>query len=103
MATDPFALAARGGHLVPRSLGDDLPFELGEGEQDVQGQPPHGVGRVELLGDRDKTHLVLVEQDGGFSIGYPDAMVTGSKLKRWNRGGVMNNKLTGRVATSDRI
>ncbi|OQB34568.1 MAG: hypothetical protein BWY06_03428 [Candidatus Latescibacteria bacterium ADurb.Bin168] len=34
-SADPLALAARGGHLVPRTFRDDLPLELGEGKQDV--------------------------------------------------------------------
>ena len=45
----PFAL--RGRDLVPNPFPRDLPLELGEGEQNVQGQPPHGTGGVELLGD----------------------------------------------------
>ena len=60
-AADPFAFSARGPHLVLGPLGDDLAFELGEGEQDVQGQSAHGVGGVELLGDRDEAHAVAIE------------------------------------------
>ena len=51
---------AGGGDLVPRALRDDLPLELREREQDVQRQPPHRMGCVELLGDGDKRHLVAV-------------------------------------------
>ena len=43
LAAGPLALAARGGDLVPGALGDDLPLELGEGEQDVEHQPAHRV------------------------------------------------------------
>jgi hypothetical protein len=40
----------------------DLTLELSKRQQDVQRQPPHGRGGVELLGDRDEGHTVLVEQ-----------------------------------------
>lgn len=60
-APGPFPLAPRGGDLVPGPLGDDLPLELGEGEENVQGQAPHGTGGVELLGDGDEGDMVGVE------------------------------------------
>ena len=53
-AAGPFALAPAGGDLVSYALGRQLPFELGKGEKDVQGQPAHGRGGVELLGDGDE-------------------------------------------------
>ena len=40
----------------------DLPFELGEGEKHVQGQAPHRVRGVELLGDGDEGDPMLVEE-----------------------------------------
>ena len=50
-AAHPQTLLFRRGDLVPDPLAGDLPLELGEGEQDVQGQaPPAGRG-VEGLGD----------------------------------------------------
>ena len=61
-AADPKALALGGGDLVPDALGGDLPLELGKRQQHVEGQPPHRGGRVELLGDGDERHVVLVEQ-----------------------------------------
>ena len=60
-ATRPFALAPCRRDLVPRPLGDDLPLELGEGEQDIQRQPPHAVGGIELLGHRDERAASGVE------------------------------------------
>ena len=55
----PLALAGR--NLVADALAGHLALELGEGEQDVQHQPPHGGGGVELLGDRDEGHPVALE------------------------------------------
>ena len=60
--SDPEPLALRGRDLVPDPLGGDLALELGKRQQHVQGQPAHRGGGVELLGDRDKRHVVLVEQ-----------------------------------------
>src|SRR4051812_4483868 len=60
-ATSELSLAPCGCDLVPRAFGNDLPFELGKREQDVQGQSAHRVGGVELLGDRDEGDLMLVE------------------------------------------
>jgi Nitronate monooxygenase len=45
-------LLARRPDFVANPLGDDLALELGEGEHDVQGQPPRRGRRVEALGDR---------------------------------------------------
>ena len=57
----PFALAACRSDFVACPFADDLPFELGKVEQDVQYQPPHRTCRIELLRDRDEGDLVLVE------------------------------------------
>src|SRR4051794_22224836 len=57
----PHALALRSSDLVADPLGRDLALELGEGQQYVQRQSPHGAQSVELLGDRHKRHLVGVE------------------------------------------
>ena len=48
-AARPFALASRRRHLVARPLGDDLTLELREGQQDVENEPSHRIGRIELL------------------------------------------------------
>ena len=53
-ASDPQALAFGGGDLVADALGRDLAFELGEGQENIQGQPAHRCRRVELLGHRDE-------------------------------------------------
>ena len=54
----PDALLLRRGDLVPDAFAGDFAFELGEGQQDVQGQSPHA-GRVCIhLGD------VVEESDG---------------------------------------
>jgi hypothetical protein len=60
-AAHPHALGAGGGELVPDALATDLPLELGEAQQDVQRQPPHRGGGVELLGDADEGHVVALE------------------------------------------
>ena len=57
----PHALLPAGGDLVADALGRHLALELGEGQQDVQRQPPHRRGRVERLRDRDEGHAVPVE------------------------------------------
>ena len=54
-------LLAGSHHLVAGALGDDLPLELREGEQDVQGQLAHGAGGVQLLGHRHEAHAVAIE------------------------------------------
>src|SRR5580692_9133147 len=48
-AADPDALALGGRDLVAHPFADHLPFELGEGEQHVEGQPAHAARRVERL------------------------------------------------------
>jgi hypothetical protein len=35
---------------------------LGKRQQDIEGEPAHRAGGVELLGDRHKRHRVAVEQ-----------------------------------------
>ncbi len=61
MASRILALAPGGGDLVTGALGDDLALELGEGEKHIQDQPAHRGGGVELLGNGDKGHPVLLE------------------------------------------
>src|SRR6202030_3053413 len=58
----PDAPLLRGGDLVPYALARDLALELGEGQQHIEGQPPHTGRRVERLGDRDEADAVRVEQ-----------------------------------------
>ena len=60
MAGPPQYLLGRG-HLVPDAFGDDLPFVLGEGDQNTQEHAPGRVGGVEVLGDRDEADPLLVE------------------------------------------
>jgi hypothetical protein len=48
--------------LFAHALTDEFALELSEREQDVQRQPPHAGGGIELLGDRDERHRMLVEQ-----------------------------------------
>jgi hypothetical protein len=59
---DPETLPLRGGNLVSDALGRDLPFELGEGQEHVEGQPAHGGSGIELLGDRHKRYTMSIEQ-----------------------------------------
>ncbi len=60
-APHPHALGLGLGDLVPDALAGDLSLELSEGEQNIEGQPPHRGGGVEGLGDRDERHPGLVE------------------------------------------
>ena len=55
------ALHAAGPDLVADALRRHLALELGEGQQDVEGQAPHGGGGVEALGDADEGDVVAVE------------------------------------------
>ena len=55
----PFFLG--GSDLVADAFTGDFPLELGEGQQDVQGQPSHAGGGVELLGDRHERDAAAVE------------------------------------------
>ena len=59
---DPKTFALGGGDLVSDALGGDLSLELGKRQQNIQGQPPHGCRRIELLGDRYERHAMGVEQ-----------------------------------------
>jgi hypothetical protein len=60
-AAHPHTLALAGRDLVADALAGDLALELGEGQQDVQHQPPHRGRRVELLGDRHERHAIAFE------------------------------------------
>src|SRR3984893_4128198 len=60
-AAHPHALFLGGGDLVADSFAGDFPLELGEGKQDVQRQPSHAGGGVELLGDRHKRDAAAVK------------------------------------------
>ena len=60
-AAHPHALLAGGRDLVADALADDLAFELGEGQQNVERHAPHGVGGVERLGDGDEGDAVALE------------------------------------------
>ncbi|MEI2707375.1 MAG: hypothetical protein V9E89_19545 [Ilumatobacteraceae bacterium] len=57
----PHALSPASGDLVADAFRCHLALELGEREQDVQGQPPHRRGGVERLRDRDEGDAVPVE------------------------------------------
>jgi hypothetical protein len=56
----PFFLGS--GNFVADPLARDLALELREGEQHVQGEPSHRGRGVELLGDRDERHAVLIKE-----------------------------------------
>ena len=58
----PHAFPFGGGYLVPDPFTGDFPFELGKGEQDIQGESAHGAGGIKLLRNRDEGRLVLVKQ-----------------------------------------
>ncbi|MNJ47966.1 hypothetical protein D3C77_431440 [compost metagenome] len=60
-APHPHALLLGGGDLVSDALPSDFAFELGEGQEDVEGQPPHGGGGVERLGYGDEGCASAVE------------------------------------------
>lgn len=61
-APDPFSLSTRRAHFVASALGDNLPLELGEAQQDVQREPADGVGAVELLSNGDESYAALLER-----------------------------------------
>ncbi len=58
----PLAPATHRAHFVLGTFADDLPFKLRERKQDVQRQAAHGRVGVELLGDGDKDHVVLIKE-----------------------------------------
>jgi hypothetical protein len=60
-AAHPHPLLFRGGDLVADAFTGDLALELSEGQQHIEGQPPHRRRRVELLGDRNKRRALGVE------------------------------------------
>ena len=57
----PHPLLLRGSDLVANALAGDLALELGEREKNVEGQTSHRGRGVELLGDRDERHVLLIE------------------------------------------
>ena len=57
----PHAFSLARGNLVADTLAGDLALELREGQQDVECEPPHGGGGIELLCDRDERHPVAIE------------------------------------------
>ena len=57
----PHALTLRRRDLVADALAGDFPLELGEGQQHVQRQTPHGSRRIELLRYRHEGRIVGVE------------------------------------------
>src|SRR5215208_6759070 len=59
---DPDALAFGRRDLVAHPLPDQLPLELGKGQQDVQREPPHAGTGVERLGHRHERDRVRLEQ-----------------------------------------
>ena len=59
--TGPFPFPALGSDFVADPLADDLSLELGKRKQDVQSQPAHRVGRIELLGYRDEVNTIFIE------------------------------------------
>jgi hypothetical protein len=61
VAAHPHALLLRRGDLVADALAGDLALELGEGEQHVERQAPHGGRRIELLRHRHKGRIVRIE------------------------------------------
>ena len=61
-ATAVFSPALGCRHLVPDTLGDDLPLVLGEGDQDAEKHPAGGIGGAEVLGDRDEADALFVEE-----------------------------------------
>jgi len=61
VAAHPHALLLRRRDLVADALAGDLALELGEGEEHVERQTPHGGRRVELLRHRHKGRIVGIE------------------------------------------
>jgi len=59
---DPNALALGGGNLVPHPLPNQLPFELGKRQQDIEREPAHAGAGVEGLRDRHERHVMGIEQ-----------------------------------------
>jgi hypothetical protein len=59
VAAGPLALAAGGGDLVARPLGDQLALELGKGQQHIENQPPHRRRGAKLLRHTHEGDLVL--------------------------------------------
>ena len=57
----PHAFSLARGNLVADTLAGDLALELREGQQDVECEPPHGGGGIELLGDGNEGHPVAIE------------------------------------------
>ncbi len=57
----PHAFAFGGRDLVADAFPGDLALELGEGEQDVEGQTAHRSRRIELLGDRHERDTLGIE------------------------------------------
>jgi hypothetical protein len=61
VAPHPHTLLLRGGDLVADALAGDLPLELRERQQHIEGQATHRARCVELLGHRYERHTLGVE------------------------------------------
>ena len=59
--THPHAFGLARGNLVADTLARDFALELRERQQDVECEPPHGGGGIELLGDGNERHPVAIE------------------------------------------
>src|ERR1700730_2016260 len=60
-AAHPYALFLGRGDLVADAFAGDFPLELDEGQKNIQRQPPHAGGGVELLGDRHEGDAATVK------------------------------------------
>src|SRR5215472_7478246 len=60
-AAHPQPLAPGGGDLVPDSFSRDFALELREREQNVQREPTHGGGCIELLSNSNKGDALRIE------------------------------------------
>ena len=61
-AAHPHSLLFRSRDLISDPLAGDFPFELGEGQEHVKGQPSHARRGVERLGHRYEGDIVPVER-----------------------------------------
>src|SRR4029077_8681741 len=69
-AADPNALALGGSDLVAHPLPDQLPFELGKGQQHIEREPPHAGAGVERLRhgyERDAVGIKQLDELGKVS------------------------------------
>jgi hypothetical protein len=75
-------MLSNGSYLVTDALAGDFPLKLSEGKQDVQGQPAHRGGRIELPGNGNKAHAPGIERLNDLGKNLPPSITVSKPHSR---------------------